>query len=869
MASSSLLPHLFALPSPSLSQSRAVESISSSYGCWEDLIRDEQLNQDRQATQHELNTLDAKLAESSRTTPIELNSALLRTSSLLASAREVALSRHELADLVAALLGQLEDPLSTSPFKSNAGGYTLLETAELLLVALEESQLGEEYLEVVERLLALSEEVQGLSGRSDPLSTLPTYRILYDFVLRLRSNLPDGSTLPNLAVDLLKRTWSGLRRKLSDDLVLASTQTSWPFKPTTVTPQVDVERFNRTFLSLLALQLEGEKIHRPEDRLGDFFSSGGLYPMEALLEPIKQRWRFHFEGERATNRLDKPEWPFTHLLNLIHDLRPTIVEWIGELLKSGGVEADVVDPLSEFISSLLPLPTNLLLARIPSLLPPQHPALLAHTIHQTLVFDHSIRSEGYDVSKTWAGRRGKTAGAKEWEGLAAGVVLGREDWFRAWIDGEKEFSLEEYGRITNSQEAWKILDSFELEIEMSGVGGAGDDSDDDEKDASTPTEDRWRPTRSSLGMIKLLGQITDRYSPLPSPQHRFLFFTEVQLPLLVAYSSRISSSLNAFERLASSFAKIVPGALAGHASNPNGMAETTALKGVQGLGSLCKALVSVRWVMKGLEGWGDEMFFVQLWADINSDASLRVRTAPVEGLPALSAGGLSAIEGTIFDSQISTLGLIAARTEEMLVKHVCHEVEHELKAHLSRRWDAPAPLSTDSEDQPTLPPTLLTPLTILSTHLTYLSTLLPPSTYVSATLYRSIVSHLSYHIIQRAVKAGWSKFSEVGGKEFESEVQAWIESSRIGLRSATAAKGAGRGGKGVERPWRKMREMGTLVGLPAAEKGDGEEGMRFREVVELMQDGGEEDEKKVRKVLDVKELTRAEILEVLKRRLDY
>jgi len=27
--------------------------------------------------------------------------------------------------------------------------------------------------------------------------------------------------------------------------------------------------------------------------------------MEALLEPIKQRWRFHFEGERATNRLDK------------------------------------------------------------------------------------------------------------------------------------------------------------------------------------------------------------------------------------------------------------------------------------------------------------------------------------------------------------------------------------------------------------------------------------------------------------------------------------------------------------------------------------------------------------------------------------
>lgn len=85
----------------------------------------------------------------------------------------------------------------------------------------------------------------------------------------------------------------------------------------------------------------------------------------------------------------------------------------------------------------------------------------------------------------------------------------------------------------------------------------------------------------------------------------------MQLPLLVAYSSRIDSSLNAFERLASSFAKIVPGALAGHATHPSGLTgpdrETKQLKGVQGLGSLCKALVSVRWVMKAMEEWGDEM----------------------------------------------------------------------------------------------------------------------------------------------------------------------------------------------------------------------------------------------------------------------
>ena len=40
------------------------------------------------------------------------------------------------------------------------------------------------------------------------------------------------------------------------ELVLASTKTSWPFKPTTVTAQADVDRFNKAFLALLALQLE-------------------------------------------------------------------------------------------------------------------------------------------------------------------------------------------------------------------------------------------------------------------------------------------------------------------------------------------------------------------------------------------------------------------------------------------------------------------------------------------------------------------------------------------------------------------------------------------------------------------------------------
>lgn len=42
----------------------------------------------------------------------------------------------------------------------------------------------------------------------------------------------------------------------------------------------------------------GEAIHHRSH-------SAGLYPFEALVEPIRSRWRFHFESDRPTNRLDK------------------------------------------------------------------------------------------------------------------------------------------------------------------------------------------------------------------------------------------------------------------------------------------------------------------------------------------------------------------------------------------------------------------------------------------------------------------------------------------------------------------------------------------------------------------------------------
>ena len=71
-------------------------------------------------------------------------------------------------------------------------------------------------------------------------------------------------------------------------------------------------------------------------------------------------------------------------------------------------------------------------------------------------------------------------------------------------------------------------------------------------------------------------------------------------------------------------------------------------------------------------------------------------------------------------------------------------------------------------------PNLVQALTTYSS-LLFSLTVLPPT--LTSKIYRRIVSHLSNHIVQRVVYAGWSKFSPQGGKDFSDEVKDWIETS--------------------------------------------------------------------------------------------
>lgn len=172
-----------------------------------------------------------------------------------------------------------------------------------------------------------------------------------------------------------------------------------------------------------------------------------------------------------------------------------------------------------------------------------------------------------------------------------------------------------------------------------------------------------------------------------------------------------------------------------------------------------------------------------------------------------------------------------------------------------RRWDADA--TTVDKEAATMG--LIGPLTTLSAHLGQLSRTLPPN--VLGRLYRSIVAHIINHIMQRAVYAGWSKFTEYGGQELVAETAAWFEASAQGLQTSQSLPAV----KRPALPWRPFMETARLLALPTESQDPDTTPVTFSQAVAMAFDS---QFGRLSDLLDIRELDQAQTQVILRRRLD-
>ncbi|KAG0703168.1 RINT-1 family protein [Suillus ampliporus] len=709
----------------------------------------------------------------------------------LDTAREHAEDRELIENEMTYLSHELVSSLS--PSKSSASP-TLLEDIETMHRVLKELESVRAYVAVIERTLTLSEgALAQLRGAPSPISTssMSEYNRLSAFVnnvVQTCNAVQDiGSVEQSLhLVTFVRRirnkTWSDIKAMFSAKLTSALDNLKWPMPVDYPAASVhDRKSFESAFKDLILLQEIGENIEGSTNQLER--GSEGLYPLETLAHAISLRFKYHFETERETNRLDKPEWYLSHIMNVAHDHRSFMENVIQRLLL--GTKYQRVNAWQNYITLLLPILERKLRLTVPTLL--SHPALLAHTVYQALIFDSNMRELGYEFVVSAEAKK------NEEKGGVSSVILGQKEWFGAWLEGEKKFAEDQYHEIISASDAWVIVH---------------DDSNDSDGYKVSRSVAELKATNSARRIKAQVEQITDRYSPLPSFAQRTRFLIHVQLPILEQYYSRVSSSLDAFETLSSALVRAVPGALGVEGAKTDSRKLTGGIEGSQ---RLCKALLSARYVESAMQQWGEEEFFLELWTEINHRAALRTRAEMHPSLPnSADRRSSDAPECTIFEELITQYTNLVSRAEDMLVSQVCGETEIALRPHFvaitTPKDDGDV---QNVDDGIAVPPSLLPSIALLSAHLTFLRNTL--STAVTTHIYRRIAARISEHILQREVlfrpglTRGQSRtgLSREQARSVQAECELWAETCQAALRTSRAR---------AEGPWGRLLVAGRLLG---------------------------------------------------------
>ncbi|CCG80676.1 RINT-1 family protein [Taphrina deformans PYCC 5710] len=283
-----------------------------------------------------------------------------------------------------------------------------------------------------------------------------------------------------------------------------------------------------------------------------------LNVFQAIAEPLRTRFQYHFTSKRATNRLDKPEWALQHVLALAEQYEGFMANFVQPLL-SEALPARGLVASHEFIHALLPMVTTKLQDNTSRLL--EDKQLLTYTIAEVKRFDDTMR-ENFGLCS----REGSY-----WKGVCNEILT--KEVFEAWLTSEEDFSMERYHAIMDGVDVFEIVPDTE---ESTG---------------------EIAPNPSASRIIDLFEAMTKTFTPLEDLSQRRKFTQSIQVALLDTYRSRIVSSTDAFEALTSGFSGGFP---------------TTDVAGNSGLQRLCRQLSGVSNVLSRLMDWVNDPYYVAI-----------------------------------------------------------------------------------------------------------------------------------------------------------------------------------------------------------------------------------------------------------------
>ncbi|KAL4970111.1 RINT-1 family protein [Aspergillus stella-maris] len=560
-------------------------------------------------------------------------------------------------------------------------------------------ELSRSYVKLLKDAEELSKEaVRNI--QAEPRSAIASYSRLRNIVELLKEAQPAAEGASPHLVDYVGQLASKLREHMKAEFTtrIRSTleQMKWPSKELNFLDNLKQQWADNVelLLDLQMPELEGhdsgsQKIVQPPV----------LFPLEAMVHPLELRFRYHFSGDKPTNRLDKPEYFLAHTTDLMNSFGDFFTSYLQPIFdkKSQTVSDQLawnfLNASDAFVTALLPMLRQKITTYLPQV--STHPQLLSHFVHELMNYDNDIRETWNYLPDPYS--------PEDWRGLTW-EVLSKEGWFERWLQVEKDFALARYKEIVDTPDSGHIdYEGVEL----------------------TAT----KPTKAAIRVNDLLETITERYQPLSSFGQKLRFLIDIQITLFDQFHERLQSALEAYLAMTSALGRTVQGA--------DGQAS---VEGIAGLERLCRVFGSAEYLEKKMEDWSNEVFFVELWSELQervrqnrgsgknvtgemSVADVASRTSPAVNNDQPTGALDETPEGALFDETASAYRRLRQRSESIITSTVTNNVRNALKSYTRvSTWATISGPSTAPSTGP-LPPTadLAPAMRTLSTTTSFLS----------------------------------------------------------------------------------------------------------------------------------------------------
>ncbi|KAF4979514.1 hypothetical protein FZEAL_4282 [Fusarium zealandicum] len=585
-------------------------------------------------------------------------------------------------------------------------------------------ELAQNYLSLLQDVENSRSEARSYLPQS-PKAALEPYIKLRQLTTKLRG-LPgqEGLHLVDYVEKVTDSLWDEMKSTMSAELETVLKQRKWP----SVDPQSEMdEEWINCFEKLVDLQV-------PEVLYSNSLVS--LLPIDTMAAIFVSEFRFHFLSDKPTSN---PQVFGTHCLSwflaLIEKWEDFFRDNLGYLLTAKFHETPAatnlayVDPVCALVTSMLPVLKEKTSAV--ALEAVKSPAFLSSFMAQIMTFDDNVRLKfNYDGGDSENG----------WPGLAAYIL---EDHFDTWFKAEKEFALERFHTIMDSQDARNM-------------------------DYDYTTQGKMKPTYAAVQVTDLLRSVTSQYERVRTFKHKIRFLIGIQLEILDGYHDRLRESLQAYQTISSALGRTL-------GANKE---ELAVLEGTGALEVLCKVIGSADHVVNTLKDWSNEEFFVSLWDELQTRAAHRssqgndiTSTMSYDDVKdrTSAAVGQQREDGALFDETISAYSMRRKAAQELLVGALIESHGKAFRAYSSRvQWTTIGEAAV--LDELTITPELDEPLRILQRNFDFLIKAL--STAVFRRVWRDALSKLQDYLWQSILLR--QTFTTFGATQFRRDGSALV-----------------------------------------------------------------------------------------------